>query len=284
VTIVDIVVAVRNEELTIPRFIDEVRSLRLPEGVRTRILFVEDGSTDQTLDLLRSQSRHDPSIQYYSLTNPFGQVGALSMGLAHASGDAVIMMDVDGSRPVDILPEMIAEFLAGADIVQGVRLVIQKRAPQRRLGSWCFNGLIWVLTGFQTSTQNVYFRLVSLAVCKEIIANPRNLRFLRITFIDRANLKARRLYFTSEARRLGQSKYDLRRLALLSIDAVLSVVGTARFAAWMVVCVGVATVLWRLRYRPAAFALLAFVAAAVTKFALLCREDILGKLKIVEHS
>jgi glycosyltransferase involved in cell wall biosynthesis len=122
VTIVDIVVAVRNEELTIPRFIDEVRSLRLPEGVRTRILFVEDGSTDQTLDLLRSQSRHDPSIQYYSLTNPFGQVGALSMGLAHASGDAVIMMDVDGSHPVDILPEMIAEFLAGADIVQGVRL------------------------------------------------------------------------------------------------------------------------------------------------------------------
>jgi dolichol-phosphate mannosyltransferase len=257
--------------------------LRLPDAVRVRILFVEDGSTDRTLELLRSHAREDPDIQYYSLINPFGQGGAVSMGLAQATADAVVMMDVDGSHPVDMLPGMIREFLAGADIVQGVRRAIQKRAVYRQFGTRCFNLLVWILTGFRTSTQNVYFRLVSLAVCKELVANPRSRRFLRITFIDRADLTVRRLYFISEDRRFGASKYGLRRLLRLSIDAILSVVSIARFTAWMAALGVVAAGLWFLGFWPAAMAVLGLAVAATAKFASLCREDLLGKLKVLEH-
>jgi glycosyltransferase involved in cell wall biosynthesis len=283
-TIIDIVVAVRNEELNIPRFINEVRSLKIPEAVQLRFLFIEDSSTDGTVELLRNSALQDSDIHYYSLANPFGQVGALSMGLAQATGDAVIMMDVDEGHPVGLLPAMIRHFLDGMDIVQCVRRASPKRAAHRRLGTHGFNFLLWVLTGFRTSTQNVYFRLVSRPVCEEILRNPRNFHFLRITFIDRAGLKVQRLYFNSDERRFGASKYSFLRLLHLSIYAVLSVVSIPRFTLWLLVLGAFAILLWFSGAWPAAVAVFAFMLVLVVKFVSMCREDLLGRLKVLEHS
>ena len=115
---VDIIVAVRNEEKNLVLFAESVRSLTLPGDVELGMIFVEDSSTDATLPVLCELASKDPLVHYYALEKGFGQGPAIVFGLSQSRADATIMMDVDGSHPVDVIPEMIERYLAGARIVQ----------------------------------------------------------------------------------------------------------------------------------------------------------------------
>ena len=99
-TRIDIVTAVRNEEASIPPFVETVRALPVPADVEFGILFVEDGSNDGTVALLRELSAADPRIRYWSLERGFGQGPAVIYGLERSRAEAVVMMDADGSHPL----------------------------------------------------------------------------------------------------------------------------------------------------------------------------------------
>ncbi len=97
---VDILVAVRNEEKTIPDFINRFDELT-PEGVKLNIIFLEDGSSDGTVSLLKELSLSKKNVNYISIENKYGQYAALTLGLIHSNADAVVTMDVDGGHPVE---------------------------------------------------------------------------------------------------------------------------------------------------------------------------------------
>ena len=103
---VDVLVAVRNEEKTIPGFINKLNEL-VPNDIKLNIIFLEDGSSDGTVELLKDLSKKFNNVNYISLDNKYGQYAALTYGLSLSKADAVITMDVDGGHPIETAIEMI---------------------------------------------------------------------------------------------------------------------------------------------------------------------------------
>lgn len=118
---ITIIVPVYNEQAAIPLFHDAVRSGISLHHHETAILFIDDGSTDASLVAIERLAAKDPLVSYISFSRNFGKEAALFAGLEHAEGDAVIPMDVDLQDPIDVIPELVARWEAGADVVLAKR-------------------------------------------------------------------------------------------------------------------------------------------------------------------
>jgi glycosyltransferase involved in cell wall biosynthesis len=240
---VDVIVAVRNEEQSLPPFVGGIAALEFPRDVDVRIVFVEDSSTDGTRALLRRMAAENPRVAYYALARGFGQGPAVIFGLSRSTADAMIMMDVDGGHPIAVLPEMVREYLAGAQVVQCVRRTMANRRAHRDLGAAVFQLFARTVTGIDTTEQNIFFRLVSADVARQLLRQPRYWRWLRFPLPRRPQGALRTIAIDSRERVLGESKYDFRRLVNLAIDGILSLIPTGRLAALLALMVGAAVVL-----------------------------------------
>ena len=225
---IDIIAAVRNEEESIPVFIETIHKLNLPESVSLGIIFVEDSSIDDTVKVLRTMAKKHHDVRYYSLEKGFGEGPAVVFGMHHSDADAVITMDIDGGHPLEIIPKMIVLFLGGAGIVQATRVTMKNRKAYRNLGAALFKVFTRIVAGIDYTDQNVYFRLVSREHAKMIIQNRKWIHFLRIRFPGKADCRVEKILFNAEERKFGKSKYGFRRLLRLSINGLLSMVSLPR--------------------------------------------------------
>lgn len=117
-----LVVPVFNEEEAIPIFYEAVRNYEKLNEYDIEIVFINDGSKDSTEYIINNLAKTDKLIQPISFTRNFGKEPALMAGIEHASGDAIIPMDVDLQDPIEVIPEMITKWLNGADIVLAKRI------------------------------------------------------------------------------------------------------------------------------------------------------------------
>jgi glycosyltransferase involved in cell wall biosynthesis len=118
---ISIVVPVYNEEEIIPLLHRTVAGAMDEVDEDWEVVYVNDGSKDSSLELLREEQSHDPRIVVVNLSRNFGHMGALSAGLRTASGDAVVLMDADLQDPPTVIPEFIAAWRNGAEVVAAVR-------------------------------------------------------------------------------------------------------------------------------------------------------------------
>ncbi len=280
---IDLVVAVCNEEQAIRPFMEAVRNLELPPSVRLGVVFVEDGSTDATVDVLRDVCKSDPTVRYYALEKGFGQSAALWFGMTRSDADAVITMDVDQGHPTDLIPLMIQNWLDGADIVQGVRADIAGRPVFRDLGTHGFEALTRVLTGIDLRRQNVHYRLITREVKSIVLQNRRWLLFLRYNFA-KTRFRTEYVTFRSQERTLGSSKYGLRRLLAHSANGILSIIPVRRFrimlATLIVVGAGLGVMLhWMAGTLPLVLAVILLV-----RYGQLCHNRIFESMQVREQS
>ena len=112
-----VVVPVFNEEAVLVEFQRRMNTVLVGLGVRYEVIYVDDGSTDQTAHLLQRLQRSHPGISYARLTRNFGKEAAMSAGLQLASGEAVVVIDADLQDPPELLPAMLAAWRGGADVV-----------------------------------------------------------------------------------------------------------------------------------------------------------------------
>lgn len=118
---ITIIVPIYNEQAAIPIFHDAIRSqLSLPNH-EVGILFIDDGSTDGSLEVVERIAGTDPLVSYVSFSRNFGKEAALFAGLEHAGGDAVIPMDVDLQDPIDVIPVLVSKWEEGTDVVLAKR-------------------------------------------------------------------------------------------------------------------------------------------------------------------
>jgi polyisoprenyl-phosphate glycosyltransferase len=210
-TLIDIVVAVRNEELSIIPFIESIRRIRLPE-CSVRMIFVEDGSNDGTSILLKKLAATSDDIAFYSIFNPYGQGYALSYGILQSNADALITMDVDSSHPVDVAKEMIEKYRLGFDVVQGKRIIYDNRPVYRRTGSFLYVLFFSLISTTNFFEQNVHFRLMNRTALDVFIKNKSWWYTTRTGFKKNDNLKIYNLNFTAPERFLGESKFNMKRI------------------------------------------------------------------------
>lgn len=127
---VSVVLSFRNEEAVIPELVDRLRKALIRADADYELIFVNDDSSDRSLERIEEQRRSDPRIKVINMSRRFGVAPCVIAGMRHASGDAVVYMDTDLQDPPELLPTLIARWREGADVVYTVR---SSRSGESRL-------------------------------------------------------------------------------------------------------------------------------------------------------
>ncbi len=224
-TELSIIVPVKDEEGAIGPFLARVRgvldTLDGPAKQAYEILFVDDGSTDGTLARIRQANAADVRIRAISLSRNFGKEAALSAGLDHVRGRAVVPMDVDLQDSPEALVAMIAKWREGYDIVYGVRDNRESDSlPKRLTADLYYRAHNW-LSDDQIPEHAGDFRLLDRKVVDVIRSMPERNRFMKGLFAW-AGFKQASVPYTRAARTVGTTKYRYWRLWTLAIDGITS--------------------------------------------------------------
>lgn len=251
----DIVVPCYNEEEVLPetarRLVDLLERLIRADRIASasRILFVDDGSRDQTWPLIEKLSSADRRIGGIKLSRNRGHQNALLAGLFTADGDAVVSVDADLQDDIEVIADMIDAYLAGVDVVYGVRQDRSSDSFFKRNTARAFYRLMDVL-GVETVDNHADFRLMSRrAVDAARQFHEVNL-FLR-GILPLVGFKSSIVYYTRSERFAGVSKYPLKRMISLALNAITSfsvvplrLITVAGFAVFTLSIAMVAWTLW----------------------------------------
>jgi polyisoprenyl-phosphate glycosyltransferase len=228
---IDIIASVRNEEKNIPLFIKEVNKIDVP-GVKISIIFAEDGSSDNTVNILRESAKANSNVSFLCLDNKYGQNAALFFAMSLSKADAVITMDADNGHPIDMIKPMIEYFLQGHNVVQCVRSGGEQRKVYREIGTFLYDLTYSVIVGINLFRQNISFRLLDKRA-KEIFLKNKCLWYsLKTNFTKKDNISTKYLKCPNKERAFGKSEYNLYRLSKLALGTIYSDISLKRFVFW----------------------------------------------------
>jgi glycosyltransferase involved in cell wall biosynthesis len=212
-----------EEEEVLPRFHAELCAALAPLAADydIEVLYIDDGSRDGTLDYLRSISAADSRIRYLSFSRNFGQQAALTAGMEHARGDVVITLDSDLQHPPDLIPALVEQWRKGHDVVLTFREDDPRLSYFKRLSSRAFNMVMRWLSDTPVSSAASDYRLLSRKAIDALLRLPEKHRFLR-GMVNWLGFRTTTVAFHPASRGAGVTKYTLRRMVALAIDAMLS--------------------------------------------------------------
>ena len=185
------------------------------------VILVNDGSVDETLDLLMEWASLDARVKVIALARNFGHQAAATAGLDFAAGDAVILMDADLQDPLDVIPEMLLRYRQGYDVVYGQRSSRARESVFKRFTAWAFYRIMrtWVHPNLPVDCGD--FRLISRR-CLDVLRSMREQhRFLRgmVAWIGFSQIAVR---YDRPSRAAGATKYTLKKMTRLAWDAMIS--------------------------------------------------------------
>ncbi|HET6333283.1 MAG TPA: glycosyltransferase family 2 protein, partial [Polyangiales bacterium] len=217
---IDIVVPVFNEEACIQQFYERTLASISPLPYAFRILFIDDGSRDRSAELCLALSRVDPRVGLLRFSRNFGHQAALTAGLDVADADAVITMDADLQHPPERLPDFIAAWEQGAEIVSGVRANAAASA-WKRLTSSAFYRVLNAISPYSITPDSPDFRLFDAKVVNAIRRVREQSRFLRgiYAWVGFRQVEVR---YDEAERAGGVTHYSTLHMLMFALRAVLS--------------------------------------------------------------
>ena len=218
---VDLVIPVFNESGVVEQTYVKLCEVIDPLPHTFTIYYVDDGSTDDTVGTLQSLARNDKRIAVLELSRNFGHQAALTAGLDASRGDFVISLDADGQHPHEMIPQMIELFEQGYDIVQAQRIESAGTFSFKRMTSSGFYALINRISGTRIEPGAADFRGLGRPAVDALKAMPEYHRFLR-GMISWIGFKSVILPYRESSRIAGQSKYSLKKMSRLAMDAIFS--------------------------------------------------------------
>jgi glycosyltransferase involved in cell wall biosynthesis len=229
--LISVIVPVKDEEESILVFVARVSAvLRSVAGEAWEILFIDDGSTDATLAAIAAAHVADDRVRALSLSRNFGKEAALSAGLDHAAGRAVVPMDVDLQDPPEVLAEMVEKWREGYEVVYGVRRNRASDALPKRLTADLYYRTHNWLSQDKIPEHAGDFRLLDRKVVEVIRRLPERNRFMKGIFAWSGFRQASVDYDRVE-RAAGTSKFNYWKLWTLAIDGITSA-STAPLRVW----------------------------------------------------
>lgn len=220
---ISIVVPVYYEEELIEEFYSRVR--RVMDGLRpryeTELIFINDGSKDRSLELLLDLTRKDRRVRILDLSRNFGHQRAITAGIDHADGDAVVIIDSDLQDPPEVIPEMIKKWEEGFDVVGGTRLKRKGETAFKLLTARIFYRLLNSLSEIPLPLDTGDFRLMDRKVVRVIRTMKEEGRYVR-GLIVWAGFKQSTVAYHRDARFAGETKYSFKRMLGLALDAITS--------------------------------------------------------------
>jgi polyisoprenyl-phosphate glycosyltransferase len=222
---ISLVFPIFNEESVIPTLferLDKVIQGLTQDGNAIEVLFINDGSRDKSLAMLKEMSQTRDWVRILSFSRNFGHQIAVTAGMQHSNGDAVILLDADLQDPPELLPEMIRLWREdGWEVVYGVRASRAGETAFKKLTASLFYRALRRLTNVDIPADTGDFRLMDRKVVNALNTMGEQHRFLR-GMAAWVGFKQIGLPYDRDARFAGETKYPFRKMFKLAIDAVTS--------------------------------------------------------------
>ena len=217
---ISVVIPAYNEEENLLEVAARVKQF-LDGRYERELIFVDDGSTDGTQQVLREMRAQDPEIHYVLLARNFGHQSALRAGIDYATGDCVISLDADLQHPPRLLPELLGHWLAGYDIVYTQREDDEKLSWLKRRTSTAFYRLMNGLSNVELEPGTADYRLIDRRVADVVRNSPDVELFLR-GFIHWVGFRQKKVAYTPDPRFRGTTKYTVRKMLKLALNGITS--------------------------------------------------------------
>lgn len=256
--LLSLVFPVYNEAEGLPALRHAVEAWTTTVSYPCEIVLVDDGSRDGSYALIQQWAADDKRVRGLSFSKNFGQQMAMTAGLSIAKGDAVVLLDADLQDPLEVIPQMVARYEEGYDIVYGQRPEREGETLFKRTTSWLFYRIMQTFVHKDLPTDTGDFRLVSRRCLDAVLRMNELHRFLRGMFAW-VGFHHTAVQFKRAARQFGVTKYPAWKLVALAWNATLSFstlplrlitwlgFGTAGFTA----CYGIYAVLQKYIYHTA---------------------------------
>jgi dolichol-phosphate mannosyltransferase len=215
-----VVIPVYNEEKQIDKTISVITGTLQQISDQYQLVMVDDGSGDQTWQVLKSLSDNVPGLEAIRFSRNFGKEAAIMAGLSRARGDACIVMDADLQHPPELIPEMVRLWEKGFDVVEAVKEDRGKESSFSRLGASLFYKIMYRLSGFNLENASD-FKLLDKKVVQALLQMPEKETFFRGLSAWVGYSRAE-VYFKVPERETGKSRWSALKLIRLAFGAFTS--------------------------------------------------------------
>jgi glycosyltransferase involved in cell wall biosynthesis len=218
--IISIVVPVLNESTNINHLVKRLIDASTSWDFSYEVIFIDDGSTDNTLDLIREMHRKHPNFKYISFSRNFGHQTAVSAGLHHASGDAVVVMDADLQDPPEEIHKLLTKWREGYKVVYGIR---QRRNEGifKKTAYWMFYRILNKLSPISIPLDAGDFCVIDRSAVDHLNALPERNRFVR-GLRSWIGFNQIGVPYDRHARFSGEVKYSFKKLLRLAFDGIIN--------------------------------------------------------------
>ena len=216
-----IIAPVYNEEETLSEFYNRVLSVMDSLDGLSELLLIDDGSTDASLDLMRGFQQQTSLVRVISFSRNFGHQVAITAGIDYAIGDAVIVIDADLQDPPEVIPELVAQWQEGFELVLAVRSMRKGESWFKRTTASFFYRLINKLTDLHIPKDSGDFRLMDRKVVEALREVREQHRFMRGLSVW-VGFRHTQVEYVRDERFAGISKYPLKRMLNFATDGITS--------------------------------------------------------------
>ncbi len=219
--LISIVVPCFNEELTVAKFYSE--ATRVFDGYKhdIEIIFVNDGSKDSTLDIIKSLAEKDSRVKGLSFSRNFGHQSAIICGFEHAKGDAVVELDCDLQDPLKVVLQMIEKWEEGYQVVHGRRIKRKGESIFKKATASIYYSLLAKITKHPVPRNTGDFKLYDKVALKAILSLPEREKYIR-GLASWVGFKQTFVDFERQERFAGETKYTLKKMINLAKSGIIS--------------------------------------------------------------
>ncbi|MCS7306905.1 MAG: glycosyltransferase family 2 protein [Thermoguttaceae bacterium] len=219
--LITVVVPVYNEEACLPSLYERLSAVLQKLEQPYEILFVDDGSRDRSLEIIRQLAAEDPHISYVAFSRNFGHEAATTCGIQHAQGQTVVLIDADLQDPPELIPQMLALWEAGYDHIHAQRSARLGETWVTKLTAHLFYRVFRWLAGFEIPVDTGDYRLMDRRVVEAFCQLPERNRFVR-GLVSWTGFRQTTILYTRQPRHAGRTKYNFFKRLHLALDAITS--------------------------------------------------------------
>lgn len=218
---ISLVVPAYNEAAVLPEFLERAKAVLDATNRSWEIIFADDGSRDATADIIRTEHLRDPRIGLISLSRNFGKEIALTAGLDHSGGRAVIVIDADLQDPPELIPDMLAHWDEGYDVIYARRTMREGETPLKRMTAHLFYRVLNGLVDTPIPADVGDFRLMSRRAVDALLQMRERHRFMKGLFAW-IGFRQTEILYARSPRAAGETKWNYWRLWNFSIEGITS--------------------------------------------------------------
>ena len=218
---ISVVVSVYNEELSLNQFYKTTVSVLDKCVWDYELIFVNDGSQDGSIELLKGFAKENAKVKVVDFSRNFGHEAAMIAGIDHAQGDGVVCMDADLQHPPACIPDIIAKFEDGYEVISMIRTKNADAGIIKRITSGAFYKVLNLMSPVKFENNSSDFFAISKNVAGVLRKDYREkIRYLR-GYVQSVGFRKTTLEFEAQKREAGESKYSIKKLFVFSINTIL---------------------------------------------------------------